>query len=31
LRDLRLLSGEVYTEGVDGMVDAIAEAEDEEE
>ena len=31
LRDLRLLSSEGYTEGVDGMVDAIAEAEDEEE
>jgi hypothetical protein len=29
--DWRLLSGEAYTEGVDGMVDAIAEAEDEEE
>jgi hypothetical protein len=31
LRDLRFLSGEAYTKGVDGMVDAIAEAEDEEE
>jgi hypothetical protein len=31
LRDLRILSGEAYTEGVDGMVNAIAEAEDEEE
>jgi hypothetical protein len=31
LRDLRMLSGEAYVEGVDGMVDAIAEAEDEEE
>jgi hypothetical protein len=31
LRDLRLLSSEAYTEGVDGMVDVIAEAEDEEE
>lgn len=31
LRDMRLLSSEAYTEGVDGMVDAIAEAEDEEE
>lgn len=31
LRDLRLVSGEDYTRGVDGMVDAISEAEDEEE
>jgi hypothetical protein len=31
LRDMRLLGSEAYTEGVDGMVDAIAEAEDEEE
>lgn len=31
LKDLRLLSGEAYTEGVGAMVDAIAEAEDEEE
>lgn len=31
LRDLRMLSSEAYTEGLDGMVDAIAEAEDEEE
>jgi len=31
LRDMRLLGSEAYTEGVDGMIDAIAEAEDEEE
>lgn len=31
LRNLRLLSDEACTEGVDGMVDAIAEAADEEE
>lgn len=31
LRDMHLLSSEAYTEGVDGMVDAIAEAEEEEE
>lgn len=31
LRDLRMLSSEVYTKGLDGMVDVIAEAEDEEE
>ena len=29
LRDLRVLSGEAYADGVDGMVDAIAEAEEE--
>ena len=30
-RDLRMLSSEAYTEGVDGMVDAIAETGDDEE
>jgi len=31
LRVMRLLSSEAYAEGVDGMFDAIADAEDEEE
>lgn len=31
LRDLELLTPEAYSDGVDGMVDAIAEAEDDRE